>query len=949
MTFFYRLRSIITVTLKRLWAQRGITIATTIGLIMAVALLTTVPLYADAVNFRILEERLSTQSDSRQRPPFAYMFNYIGSWHGAVQLEEIAPADEYMMTQGSLRLGLPRELVIRHFETDIYRLFASGDTSYTAENELALLKFSTTSELENHITYIEGGWPSEVTDPNAPLEILISQVLADEFGWQVGESYTAFNGRLEDEQQSFPVTVAGVWRATNENDPFWLYKPSIFDELLIVPETTYRERIAPAIDDEIYLATWYVVLDGSRVGTRQVDGLVNAAAAVERDLQRLRPNASTLITPIDALQPYQRSVRELSILLFAFNVPTVGLVLAFVGLVGGLAASQRRNEFAVLRSRGGTVGQLLGVSLLENFLLGIVAFVVGTGVALALTQFMGRSRSFLDFSAESTLRVALNRDALWAALIALVIAVLAQLIPTMATARYTIVSYKLLQARSNLRPIWQRTWLDLLLLAVTVYGFYTLQGQGSLIISSATEDGATSNFSNPLLFLLPALTIFAITLLFLRLLPIVMRGLSWLLQQTNSITLLQATRYLARTPQHYNTPLILLVLTVSFSVFTASLARTLDFHLYDQAFYKTGADLNMFTAPPETSDSNPFAMLERDSSFVFLPVSEYEKLTGVTSAARVGKYPVIARIGTNQIGGTFMGIDRKDFQETAYWRWDFSQYRFGSLMNALGSIQDGVLVPRSLLEQNGLRGGDSVRVEVRLDDATVEYDVQIVGTFDYFPTWYPGKDKLLLVGNLDALFERAGGEFPYRVWIETDETISESRLRSELNRRSLGGSSWQEPVSSISKRLIEPERQGLFGLLSVGFVSAALLTVFGMFLYALFSYRRRVVELGVLRAVGLSTRKMTALIGWELALLIISGVVLGTTLGVGVSRLYVPFLQIGTTPEEQIPPYVVEIVWGAVSQVYILFVFLFLIALAALITLALRMRVFMAIKLGETV
>ena len=31
---------------------------------------------------------------------------------------------------------------------------------------------------------------------------------------------------------------------------------------------------------------------------------------------------------------------------------------------------------------------------------------------------------------------------------------------------------------------------------------------------------------------------------------------------------------------------------------------------------------------------------------------------------------------------------------------------------------------------------------------------------------------------------------------------------------------------------------------------------------------------------------MTALVGWELMLLIVSGVVLGTTLGIGVSRLY---------------------------------------------------------------
>ncbi|MGB1251168.1 MAG: ABC transporter permease [Candidatus Promineifilaceae bacterium] len=946
MILIYRLRSIINITLKRLWAQRGITIATTIGLIMAVALLTTVPLYADAVNFRLLEERLSSQSDNRNRPPFAYMFNYIGSWHGALQWEEIAAADTYMMGVGGQSLGLPQQEAIRHFETDLYRIFAD-DSNYD-EDELALLKFATTSEIADHITYVEGGWPRAVDGTSDTIEVLISQALADSFGWQVGESYIAFNGRIENGQQTFPIKVTGIWQPTNANDPFWLYKPQVFDELMMIPEATYHKRIAPMIDDEVYLATWYFVLDGSRVGTRQVDGLVNSAATVEQQLQRLRPNASTLITPIDALWPYQNAVRELSVLLFAFNVPTVGLVLAFVGLVGGLAANQRRTEFAVLRSRGGTVGQLLGMALLENLILGLIAFVVGIGLALALTQFMGRSRSFLDFSAESMLRVALSQDALWAGVIALVIAVLAQLIPMMATARYTIVNYKLLQARSTIRPIWQRMSLDLILLAITAYGFYTLQGQGSLVLTSANE-GATSNFSNPLFFLLPALTIFAVTLLFLRLLPIVMRGFSWLLQQTNSITLLQATRYLARTPQHYNTPLILLVLTVSFSVFTASLARTLDFHLYDQAFYAAGADLNMFTTPATEENNSAFAILERDSSFVFLPVSEYKTLTGVTSAARVGKFPVVANIGTSKVGGTFMGIDRNDFQETAYWRWDFSQYRFGSLMNALGSVQDGVLVPRSLLAQNGLQGGDTIRVEVRLDDATVEYDAQIVGTFDYWPTWYPGDDKMLLVGNLNTLFERAGAEFPYRVWIKTDGPISESRLRSELNRRQLGGSTWKEPFTKIDKGLNEPQRQGLFGLLSVGFVSAALLTVFGLFLYALFSYRRRVVELGVLRAVGLSTRRMAALIAWELALLILSGVILGTTLGVGVSRVYVPFLQIGATSAEQIPPYVVEIAWGAVSQVYILFILLFLIALGTLITLALRMRVFMAIKLGETV
>ena len=290
------------------------------------------------------------------------------------------------------------------------------------------------------------------------------------------------------------------------------------------------------------------------------------------------------------------------------------------------------------------------------------------------------------------------------------------------------------------------------------------------------------------------------------------------------------------------------------------------------------------------------------------------------------------------------------FQEVAYWRWDFSQYRLGSLMNGLGNAPEGILVPRSFMQSRGLRGGDVVRVTVSTIEFEVEYNAQIVGTFDYFPTWYQAEDELLIVGNLDYVFEQIGNEVPFQVWASTGgRPVSQSQLRSALNRLTLAGAFWEEPHSIISAGLTQPERQGLFGLLSVGFVSASALTILGLLLYTVFSYRRRLVELGVLRAVGLPANKMTSLVAWELALLILSGIILGTILGIGVSGLYIPFLQIGATAQEMTPPFVVEVAWDAVTQVYILFGLLFVIALIALITLATRMKIFMAIKLGETV
>ena len=74
----------------------------------------------------------------------------------------------------------------------------------------------------------------------------------------------------------------------------------------------------------------------------------------------------------------------------------------------------------------------------------------------------------------------------------------------------------------------------------------------------------------------------------------------------------------------------------------------------------------------------------------------------------------------------------------------------------------------------------------------------------------------------------------------------------------------------------------------------------------------------------------------------------GTALGVFASRLFVPFLQIGASAQAQYPPFQIEIAWLSIVEIYVLFVILFIVALSALSALLVRMKIFQAIKLGET-
>jgi putative ABC transport system permease protein len=63
----------------------------------------------------------------------------------------------------------------------------------------------------------------------------------------------------------------------------------------------------------------------------------------------------------------------------------------------------------------------------------------------------------------------------------------------------------------------------------------------------------------------------------------------------------------------------------------------------------------------------------------------------------------------------------------------------------------------------------------------------------------------------------------------------------------------------------------LLGLLSVGSSAAALLAALGFLLYALFTFRRRTVELGVIHAMGMSSAQLAVYVVCELGFLLLVG------------------------------------------------------------------------------
>ncbi len=366
-----------------------------------------------------------------------------------------------------------------------------------------------------------------------------------------------------------------------------------------------------------------------------------------------------------------------------------------------------------------------------------------------------------------------------------------------------------------------------------------------------------------------------------------------------------------------------------------------------------GADASLVDAGDEVGGGDIVmagSNLSNDETTIwhFLPVSEYRTLPDVEASARVGRYRALVQTGQGFKAGAFMGVDRLDFPRVAFWRADFAPASLGELMNQLAITENGILLPRDFMEMYFLDIGDTVNVTVLAYETSAVLPLKLVGSFDYFPTWYPETGPLV-VGNLDYYFMQAQSQLSYNVWLNTEPDVNYEQLADDMWAKNLG----VQDILVSSRRILraqqQPERQGLFGLLSVGFGAAAVLTALGFILYALSSFRRRAVELGVLRAVGLSTRHMTAFIAWELVFLLVIGSAAGTVLGIWASHTFIPYLQMGADATAYTPPFVVEISWPAILRLYALFAVLFVVALGVLVRSLVKMKLFQAIKIGETV
>ena len=293
-----------------------------------------------------------------------------------------------------------------------------------------------------------------------------------------------------------------------------------------------------------------------------------------------------------------------------------------------------------------------------------------------------------------------------------------------------------------------------------------------------------------------------------------------------------------------------------------------------------------------------------------------------------------------------------DGRKSACWTWmgrNSSGYR--GLFPNMDTRPIKAIVSSSFLKNNGVKIGDWLNIRMPGQYLTI----QIADTVDYFPTLDPKQQDFMLV-NLDRLLTQRNRQlgpqtaiYANEVWLSltTDKTARTAAVAT-LKQPSYKADHLYDTNQIIAAQKSDPLiSAGWGGVLTLAFFGVALVSALGFIVYAYLSARERQLEFAILRTLGFSFRQIVMLIGFEQIFIIVTGMGIGTWVGMRLSAVMMPFLQLTERGERVLPPFVFVTDWKTVLTTYGILGVVFVVTISLVVLFFTRVSLNRTLRMGD--
>jgi len=565
--------------LRRLRAEPFIAGGALVTVTLALVLLASGPIFADAVSTGALRQSLRESPSSETAVEIA----------GRVEVGLIDEVDTIVTgsTTAAAQTVAP----------DVSRVIAAAESfalpDQPVEERVDLARLVWVEHIDEHASLEQGVWPAASSGGDGGVPVAIDVDAAAQLGLSVGQDVvlTARTGSAGE----VSARIVGLYRIDESSGAFWHGRDRVAESLTVT--TSFRTATFVVPRDVVVSGisarpevSWLALPAFDTLELDEVDPLRGSVFALEAGANaRLfdldDDEAPTIAVTTSLGEVLAGSGRDLSVaqaVIIATILQLATLAAFALLLVGGLGVEARRAEATLLRARGAGAGQMTVEALVEAALIVVPIAMVAPFLAARLVASFDRFEPLASIGFELETRAVSGAWLLSGAAAVVTIGLLTW--PTARAARVAAAEGAVTRQRS--RGMLQRSGLDLAILAAAGFAYWQLRVLG--------DDRATAvrgRFGvDPMVIVAPTFGLVAGALLALRGLPVATRLAERLVARARGAVGALAVWQLARRPHRFTRTTLLLIMATSVGVFAAAYERTWTESQEARAEHEVGAD-----------------------------------------------------------------------------------------------------------------------------------------------------------------------------------------------------------------------------------------------------------------------------------------------------------------------------------------------------------------------
>lgn len=960
----------IIVVLRKMLKNRWLTFCLLLGIMIATALVSSIPVYSSGVLQRLLiKEMEQHQLESGSYPGSCTLsLNFESQTSSTERYSAFIDMANYAKTQLPVKLGIPYHLFIVDIETDLFSLTPEDPTIVDPSPDRTA-KLKAVSDFEDHIQLTSGRMASNESIDGI-YEALVTEGALNELKMVLGNVFVMriFVGR---EAWDVKIKPVGTFIPKQTNDYFWTKSSILYDKRFYIHKDLFMKDLVQADKCLIKSSEWYFALDYHKIMVHDISRLLSTYDAIERTLREGLGRKNLSIPVMRSLEKYLEQEQQMKLLLLSLNVPILLMLSFYLFMVSSLIVEADRNEIAIYQSRGASRWQILIQYFTQGFVLGAISLLAGPYLGLLCTKMLGAPKEFMQFYDRTALPVAISKDAFIYGLFGIFVFMIMILIPAFKASKLTIITHKRKLSRNKEKQIWEKFYLDVVLLSIALYGIYSFRLHRQIL--EITRVNAVDLQVSPLLFIASTFFVLGIGLMFMRIYPWILSGIYYLLRRSLSLSLYESLLRVSRSFCQYQFIIVFLMMTLATGIFSANVARTINNNMDHRILYHIGSDVVVFplwqyqminpttgavfhgAGNVEVDEANSVQM-PLQVQYIEPPYQRFAQLPEVINTAKVFNRESVFVQGpafsTDNV--RFMAIDSYDFGQVAWFRNDLlAPYHINEYLNLLTLEPGAILISQALSEYYRIQVGDTLHVGwpgVNRERFTV------YGVIHYWPSWNPLQGERLggmsdmgsmfIVANLSYVQDYLALE-PYEIWMQIKPGATSADLYQSMEERDLRVIEMRDAKQEIVRVRSGPGNIGINGATTLGFITSLVITFLGFLIYWVLAIRKRMLEFGIFRAIGVSLFKVIHMIVWEQVLVSIVAALAGVLVGNFASRLFVPFFSIAYSADITVPPFKVFSEYSDHLKLYGFFAVMLITVFAILTAILMRIKIIQVIKLGE--